>query len=72
MRWTLPREAGVETLAGFLLAQFGHIPAIGEAVIYDKKKFVVAEMEGQRISRVRVESLADETPTTNDATRETA
>ena len=72
MRWTLPREAGVETLAGFLLAQFGHIPAIGEAVIYDKRKFVVAEMEAQRISRVRVESLADEIPTTNNAGRETA
>ena len=30
LRWTLPREAGVETLAGFLLAQLGHIPEAGE------------------------------------------
>ncbi len=29
--WTFPREAGVETLAGFLLAQFGHLPAAGES-----------------------------------------
>ena len=27
--WTFPREAGVETLAGFLLAQLGHLPVPG-------------------------------------------
>ncbi len=32
LRWKFPREAGVETLAGFLLAQLGHIPAVGESV----------------------------------------
>ena len=30
LHWTFPREAGVETLAGFLLAQLGHIPVEGE------------------------------------------
>src|SRR5260370_9804721 len=27
LHWTFPREPGVETLAGFLLAQLGHIPS---------------------------------------------
>ncbi len=55
--WTFPREAGVETLAGFLLAQLGHLPEAGESVKYDDRRYVVAEMAGRRIARVRVEAL---------------
>ncbi|GAC1420537.1 MAG: hemolysin family protein [Acidobacteriaceae bacterium] len=57
LRWTFPREAGVETLAGFLLAQLGHIPMVGESVEFEGRRFVVAEMAGRRIARVRVEAL---------------
>ncbi len=32
LHWAFPREAGVETLAGFLLAHLGHIPSAGESV----------------------------------------
>lgn len=56
MRWTLPRDAGVETLAGFVLAQLGHMPQLGDEVEYDGHRFTVQEMQGRRISRVRVES----------------
>ncbi|HUD21784.1 MAG TPA: hemolysin family protein [Acidobacteriaceae bacterium] len=55
--WTFPREAGVETLAGFLLAQLGHLPVAGESVKYGDRRYVVAEMAGRRIARVRVEAL---------------
>ena len=55
LRWTFPREAGVETLAGFLLAQLGHIPVVGESVVHDGRLYTVVEMAGHRISRVRVE-----------------
>jgi len=58
LRWTFPREAGVETLAGFLLAQLGHLPAEGESVVYAGRLYIVAEMAGLRIARVRVEALA--------------
>ena len=64
LRWSFPRAAGVETLAGFLLAQFGHIPAVGEAVIYGDRRFTIAERAGQRIARVRVEQMA---PASEDA-----
>jgi putative hemolysin len=57
LRWTFPREAGVETLAGFLLAQLGHIPTAGESVEFDGRRYVVAEMAGRRIARVRVEVI---------------
>ena len=30
MQWDLPRDGGVETLAGFLLYRLGHIPQPGE------------------------------------------
>ena len=57
MRWTLPRDAGVETLAGFLLARLGKIPRGGEVVEYEGRRFTVLEMSGNRISRVRIEKL---------------
>jgi CBS domain containing-hemolysin-like protein len=51
----LPRDAGFETLAGFLLSRLQKIPAVGDACYYGAKKFVVEEMEGHRIARVRIE-----------------
>jgi len=56
--WTFPREAGVETLAGFLLAQLGHIPRSGESIVYDNRRYTIDEMAGNRISRVRVEPVS--------------
>jgi putative hemolysin len=57
LHWTFPREAGVETLAGFLLAHLGHIPTVGEAIDYEGRRYKVAEMSGHRISRVIVEDI---------------
>lgn len=58
MNWSLPRESGVETLAGFLLTQLGKIPRGGETVDYDGRRLTVLEMSGRRISKVRIEPLA--------------
>jgi len=57
LHWTFPREAGVETLAGFLLAHLGHIPTVGEAIDYEGRRYKVAEMSGHRISRVIVADI---------------
>ena len=57
LHWEFPREAGVETLAGFLLAHLGHIPEDGESLEYEGRRYIVAEMSGRRINRVRVENL---------------
>ncbi len=57
MQWSLPREGGVETLAGFVLARLGHIPKEGESVDYEGRRLTVMEMEGRRISKIRVESI---------------
>lgn len=55
MRWSLPRDGGVETLAGFLLARLGHIPRPGESVVYQGRRLTVVEMDARRIAQVRVE-----------------
>jgi CBS domain containing-hemolysin-like protein len=57
LHWRFPREAGVETLAGFLLAHLGHIPEVGENIEESGRRYTVAEMQGRRISRVTVQTL---------------
>ena len=51
----LPRDADFETLAGFMLSRLQKIPAVDDSCYYGGKKFVVEEMDGHRIARVRVE-----------------
>lgn len=60
MGWDLPRDGGVETLAGFLLTRLGHIPVAGEHVDYESRRLTVMEMDGRRIARVRVEPIENE------------
>src|SRR5580658_45584 len=60
MNWHLPRDGGAETLAGFLLARLGRIPRGGETVEYEGRRFTVVEMNGNRISRVRIEKVDQE------------
>jgi CBS domain containing-hemolysin-like protein len=77
-QWLLPREGGVETLAGFLLMRLGHIPKAGESVEFEGRRLTVVEMDGRRIGRVRVEPAREEPPATQEgkrsisASRETA
>jgi putative hemolysin len=69
MRWKLPREFGVETLAGFVLAKLGHIPMVGETVDFGGRRFVVVEMEGLRIGHVRVTPLPGSVAAKRDSAR---
>lgn len=56
-QWKLPREGGVETLAGFMLMRLGRIPKGGESVEFEGRRLTVVEMDGRRISKVRVEPI---------------
>ena len=60
MQWRLPRDGGVETLAGFLLMRLGHIPESGESVDFEGRRLIVVEMEGRRIGKIRVEPVEKE------------
>ncbi|HVI10305.1 MAG TPA: hemolysin family protein [Candidatus Binatia bacterium] len=51
----LPRDAGFETLAGFVMARLQRIPFLGESFEFEGYRYTVEEMEGHRIARVKIE-----------------
>src|SRR5947207_2741874 len=53
----LPRDAGFETLAGFMLSKLQKIPAIGDSCYYGGRRFTIEEMDGHRIVRVKIEDI---------------
>jgi putative hemolysin len=53
----LPAEAGFETLAGFLLFQFGFIPKVKDSLEYGGRRFTIAQMDRNRIASVAIEKL---------------
>src|SRR5215469_5073187 len=53
----LPRDAGFETLAGFMLSRLQKIPVAGDSYYYGGRKFTVEEMEAHRIARVKIENV---------------
>lgn len=53
----LPADAGFETLAGFLLTQFGYIPRTGEFIEHAGRRFTISEMDRNRIAMVRIDKI---------------
>jgi putative hemolysin len=53
----LPRDAGFETLAGFVLARLQRIPYLSESFEYEGHRYTVEEMEGHRIAKVKIEKV---------------
>ncbi len=53
----LPHGAGYETLAGFVLMRLGFVPRGGESFVYESRRYTVLEVEGRRISKIRIETL---------------
>jgi CBS domain containing-hemolysin-like protein len=53
----LPRDAGFETLAGFVLARLQRIPYLGESFDYEGHRYTVEAMEGHRIAKVKIEKV---------------
>jgi putative hemolysin len=49
-----------ETLAGFVMASLGHVPRVGEAVEADGHRLTVSELDGRRVSRVRIDPIETE------------
>ena len=46
------------TLAGFVLAQLGHLPATGEHFNWHGMRFEIVDMDGRRIDKLLIRSLA--------------
>jgi CBS domain containing-hemolysin-like protein len=68
----LPEEAGYTTLAGFLLAKAGRLLLPGETVEHEGADFVVEQVEGRRIRRIRYTPAAvpSEEPAAEEAARD--
>jgi putative hemolysin len=47
-------EGPYETVAGFVMADLGHLPEVGESVEVDGRTLTVTELDGRRASRIRV------------------
>jgi putative hemolysin len=47
-------EGPYETVAGFVVAELGRLPEVGEAVDVDGRTLTVVELDGRRASRIRV------------------
>ena len=45
------------TLAGFVMARLGRIPARGDRVVWDRYRCTVLEMEGLRVTKLRLQRL---------------
>ena len=43
-----------ETVAGYIVQQLGHVPAVAESVIFEQHLLEVVEVDGRRIARVKV------------------
>lgn len=57
----IPESTEYETLSGFLLTALQKIPKVGAVVEIEGKKITISEMVGQRIAKVKLEKLPDET-----------
>ena len=54
-------EGPYETLAGYVMAVLGHVPRVGDAVEADGHRLEVSELDGRRVSRVRVAPIVPDT-----------
>jgi putative hemolysin len=55
----LPEEEGIDTLAGFLLGQFGSVPKTKSTIAWNGYEFVIERVYRRRIERVRIIKIVD-------------
>jgi putative hemolysin len=55
-------EGPYETVAGYLLAALGHLPGVGESAEAAGRRLTVTQLDGRRISRVRVSAAPPAAP----------
>jgi CBS domain containing-hemolysin-like protein len=55
-RIELPRDAGYETLAGFVMTRLQRIPRVGDSFEFEGRIYKVKQMEGRRVELVKIEN----------------
>jgi len=54
---SLPDDRDFDTIGGFVFSELGHIPGVGEEVVFKNVRITVVEASRRRIERVRIETL---------------
>ena len=57
---TVPEEGPWETVGGYLMAELGRLPVVGDLVEHDAGTFRVERLDGRRIDRVRFTPRRDD------------
>lgn len=65
----LPQEGPYETVAGFVMSEIGRVARVGDVVEHREYRLTVTELDGRRISRVRVTTLEQLSEAEDGATR---
>ncbi len=60
-------EGPYETVAGYIMFRLGHVPALGEGCDVDGHRLTVVDLDGRRVSRVRVSLEGSEPAPANNA-----
>jgi putative hemolysin len=50
----IPKDPKYETVAGYVLAELNHLPAVGESFVREPWRFEVLDLDGRRIDKILV------------------
>jgi putative hemolysin len=59
-----------ETVAGYVLAELGRLPEVGDEIVVDGRTLTVLELDGRRIARLRVSGPPQPQPDGDEAPSE--
>ena len=59
LRFELPMSRHYQTVAGFLLSQFGRIPGVGDHIEAEGWRFEIVDLDGRRIDKVMATKISD-------------
>jgi putative hemolysin len=45
------------TIGGFIFGLFGHLPKVGEQLRYHELRFLILEMEGKKIEKIKITKI---------------
>ena len=51
----LPEDEDYDTVGGFVFAELGHIPELGETFVFQNMKLTVTDAERTKVNRIRIE-----------------
>ena len=59
LRFELPSSRHYQTVAGFLLSQFGRIPEVGDHIEVEGWRFEIIDLDGRRIDKILATKISE-------------